>query len=441
MAIKLYGSLGSDTTQRVLACLYEKEVDFELVIVDTVTGEHKTPQFLARNPFGEVPALEDDHVTLFESRAITQYIAHKYADKGTNLIMEDPSKLAIQTVWMDVENQRFDLPFTKLLDIAMQGTRSQEAGCEYEKMMFNVLDVYEARLKKSNYLGGDSFTMADLHHLPGVHFLRATKVKGWFQGRPHVRAWAANILSRPAWVKVAAIPLFHFCTKVSALQSITKRLAAATTSYNNNMTVKIYGFIGSNAVFRALACLYEKDVDFEFVTVKMHLREHKSPAYLAMSPFGQVPAFVDGDITLFESRAITQYIARKYTDQGTELIMKDPIKLAIQTVWMEVENQKFDRATWKRMQIAAGRIPGGPGVVAEYEKKLSEVLDVYEKRLTESKYLGGDTFTLADLHHIPNIDFLYDTRVKMLFEARPHVRAWAAGLLSRPAWLKVMSMS
>lgn len=49
MAIKLYGSLGSDTTQRVLACLYEKEVDFELVIVDTVTGEHKTPQFLERN--------------------------------------------------------------------------------------------------------------------------------------------------------------------------------------------------------------------------------------------------------------------------------------------------------------------------------------------------------------------------------------------------------
>ncbi|GKB73752.1 glutathione S-transferase-like protein [Tanacetum coccineum] len=233
-----------------------------------------------------------------------------------------------------------------------------------------------------------------------------------------------------------------------ALQSITtitsnlsKRLAAATTSYNNNMTVKIYGFIGSNAVFRALACLYEKDVDFEFVTVKMRLREHKSPAYLAMSPFGQVPAFVDGDITLFESRAITQYIARKYADQGTELIMKDPIKLAIQTVWMEVENQKFDRATWKLMQIAMGRIPGPPGVVADYEKQLSEVLDVYEKRLTESKYLGGDTFTLADLHHIPNIDFLYDTRVKRLFEARPHVRAWAAGLLSRPAWLKVMAMS
>ncbi|GJX27109.1 glutathione S-transferase-like protein [Tanacetum coccineum] len=119
--------------------------------------------------------------------------------------MEDPSKLAIQTVWMDVENQRFDLPFMKLLEIAMQGTHSQEAGHEYEKAMFNVLDVYEARLKKSNYLGGDSFNMADLYHLPGVHFLRATKVKGWFQGRPHVRDWSANILSRPAWVKVAAI--------------------------------------------------------------------------------------------------------------------------------------------------------------------------------------------------------------------------------------------
>ncbi|XP_071719018.1 glutathione S-transferase APIC-like [Rutidosis leptorrhynchoides] len=203
MAIKLYAHAGSDATQRVLACLYEKEVDFELVTIDTSSGQHKTPQFLARSPFGEVPALEDGAVTLFESRAITQYIANKYAGTGTDLILTDQNKLAIQTVWMDVENQRFDLPFSKLLEMKTQGNNIS-GGQEFEKKMMNVLDVYESRLTESKYLGGDSFTLADLHHQPGMHFLRSTKVKGWFQGRPHVRAWAADILSRPAWVRVAA---------------------------------------------------------------------------------------------------------------------------------------------------------------------------------------------------------------------------------------------
>lgn len=206
------------------------------------------------------------------------------------------------------------------------------------------------------------------------------------------------------------------------------------------MAVKLYGFVGSNATFRALASLYEKDVEFELVTVNMGAMEHRRPRFLARNPFGQVPALEDGDVTLFESRAITQYIARKYADKGTELIMNDPLKMAIQTVWMEVENQKFDPVSWKLMEIAMHRVRGGEEVVAELEKKLSDVLDVYETRLTESRYLGGDSFTLADLHHTPNVYYLMMTRSKRLFDARPHVRAWAADLLSRPAWLKVTSM-
>ncbi|KAL8192026.1 hypothetical protein R6Q57_028147 [Mikania cordata] len=73
MALKLYGSVNSEATQRVQACLHEKEVDFEFTTVNTAAGEHKTPRFLARNPFGEVPALEDGDVTLFGNRLIEHY--------------------------------------------------------------------------------------------------------------------------------------------------------------------------------------------------------------------------------------------------------------------------------------------------------------------------------------------------------------------------------
>ncbi|KAJ0808269.1 putative glutathione transferase [Helianthus annuus] len=59
MAMKLYGAVGSTATLRVKACLAEKEIDYEFVTINMSNKEHKTPEFLSRNPFGQVPALED----------------------------------------------------------------------------------------------------------------------------------------------------------------------------------------------------------------------------------------------------------------------------------------------------------------------------------------------------------------------------------------------
>ncbi|XP_076920467.1 glutathione S-transferase PARB-like [Bidens hawaiensis] len=210
------------------------------------------------------------------------------------------------------------------------------------------------------------------------------------------------------------------------------------------MTIKLHGLIRSPPALRAMVALFEKDLDFEFVPVEFATREQKTPQFLALNPFGQVPVFEDGDFKLFESRAITKYVAEAYADIGTSLVFKDSKKSAIQTVWMEVEGQKFDptstRLTWELHFKQIFGLTTDEAVVTEFEKKLADLLDVYEHRLTESKYLGGDSFTLADLHHMPNMHILMGTRVRSLFDARPRVSEWASDILSRPAWVKVTSM-
>ncbi|KAI3783297.1 hypothetical protein L1987_42374 [Smallanthus sonchifolius] len=65
--------------------------------------------------------------------------------------------------------------------------------------------------------------------------------------------------------------------------------------------VKVYGPPLSTAVSRVLVCLLEKDVPFQLVPVSMAKMEHKKPDYIKMQPFGQVPAFQDDDITLFDN--------------------------------------------------------------------------------------------------------------------------------------------
>ncbi|MED6198394.1 hypothetical protein PIB30_065936 [Stylosanthes scabra] len=164
-----------------------------------------------------------------------------------------------------------------------------------------------------------------------------------------------------------------------------------------------------------------------------------------MKPFGLVPALEDGDLKLFESRAITKYIAHEYADKGTQLIVtNDSKKMAIINVWLEVESQQYEQTAskllWELHYKSLFGIPTDPKAVEEYEAKFSVVLGIYEKRLSESKYLAGDSFTLADLHHLPSLHFLMPTRVKKLVESLPRVSAWVADITARPSWSKVTSM-
>ncbi|KAL7198921.1 hypothetical protein ACSBR2_021252 [Camellia fascicularis] len=209
-------------------------------------------------------------------------------------------------------------------------------------------------------------------------------------------------------------------------------------------TVKVHGSVFSTASQRVLVCLHEKELDFEFVPVDMSSGDHKKPPFLSLNPFGQVPAFEEGDLKLFESRAITQYISHTNPNKGNQLICQDPKKMAIMSVWMEVEAHQFDppssKLAWEQAIKPMFGMTTDVAVVEENEAKLAKVLDIYEARLAQSKYMGGDCFTLVDLHHLPNIQYLMGTQSKKLFDSRPCVSAWCSDILARPTWLKVVAM-
>lgn len=111
---------------------------------------------------------------------------------------------------------------------------------------------------------------------------------------------------------------------------------------------------------------------------------------------------------------------------------------------MEVEAHHFDTAASPlAFELVFKPLFGmvtDPAAVEANEAKLAKVLDVYEARLAQSKYLGGDNFTLADLHHLPNLSYLMESQVKKLFTSRPHVSAWCDDIMARPAWSKVVAM-
>lgn len=210
---------------------------------------------------------------------------------------------------------------------------------------------------------------------------------------------------------------------------------------------KLHGIVGSTNANRVVAVLNELDLDYELVTVDLLTGAHKNPDYLAFNPFGQLPAFEDGDIKLFESRAIARYLAANYRGSGPDLLKSgNKAESAAVEVWLEVESQDFNPPASLlvfELLIKYLLFKKGPdeAVVQAQEEKLGKVLDIYEKRLSESKYLAGDEFTLADLNHAPYLYALSKTTHAGLVTSRPHVSAWWDEISGRPAWKKIVATS
>ncbi|XP_024992889.1 glutathione S-transferase F9-like [Cynara cardunculus var. scolymus] len=207
MVVKVYGP-DYASPKRVMVCLLEKEIEFETVPVDLITGENRSPEFMKLQPFGSLPVIQDGDYTLFESRAIIRYYAEKYKSQGTNLLGKTIEDQGLVQQWLEVEAHNYHPPLNNLvLHILFSSVlgfrRDEQVIKESEEKLGKVLDVYEDRLSKSRYLAGDFFSLADLSHLPFTSYLVGGVGKEYMiKERKHVSGWWDEISSRPSWQKV-----------------------------------------------------------------------------------------------------------------------------------------------------------------------------------------------------------------------------------------------
>jgi glutathione S-transferase len=209
MVLKLYGNPLSTCTQRVATVLHEKNVPFEIVSIDLSKGEHKRPEYLAKQPFGQVPYIDDDGFILYESRGISRYISTKYANQGNKLVPTDLKEYGLFEQAASTETYHFDVYASRAvfegLFKARMGLQTDEAALKSNLATLDAkLDVYEGILSKQKYLAGDEITLADIFHLPYGSMLYSIN-QGYLlekAERPHVNRWWKDITSRPSWQAV-----------------------------------------------------------------------------------------------------------------------------------------------------------------------------------------------------------------------------------------------
>jgi glutathione S-transferase len=203
--MKVYGHPMSTCTRKVLTTLAEKGVDAEFQLVDIMQGAGHQPDHLARQPWGQVPVLEeDDGWQLIESRAIIRHLDATLP--GAALTPKDARTHAKMEQWISIEAANFTPGVMKILYQLLFGKmRGQEPNMalvdEGRAAVRKTVAVMEKELADKEHLVGD-FTLADICFMPYIEYLFMVGEGALITDSPNTGAWWKRISERPSWQKV-----------------------------------------------------------------------------------------------------------------------------------------------------------------------------------------------------------------------------------------------
>ena len=201
--MKLYTSHRAPNPRRVRWVMAEKGIeDVEVIEVDILTGEHKTPEYRARVGVPHVPALElDDGSTISESVAICRYLEALYPEP--NLFGRDPRELAVIEMW--TRRCEFYLANPIMLSVrhshpalaALEAVQLPQLA-EYNRVAAEkFMKTLDRRLADHEFLAVDRFTIADVVAVVGLDFARLIKYRPP-EELTHLARWLAECRARPA---------------------------------------------------------------------------------------------------------------------------------------------------------------------------------------------------------------------------------------------------
>src|SRR5688572_8846588 len=97
------------------------------------------------------------------------------------------------------------------------------------------------------------------------------------------------------------------------VQTVARGAARIHHERRNKKMITLYDFKSSPNCQRVKVVLEEKKLPYETIPVDLRKKEQKTPEYLKINPYGKVPSLADGDVVLYESCIINEYLEDKYS--------------------------------------------------------------------------------------------------------------------------------
>ena len=199
--------------------------------------------------------------------------------------------------------------------------------------------------------------------------------------------------------------------------------------------LRIYGIARTRA-FRALWMAKEVGLDYEHLPIEIGDAGARSPEFLAINPNGRLPVIVDNGFVLFESLAITLYLAKKYSNGNLyPSTLEGEAKAWQWSLWAVTE---VDRGVniWSLHAVRLPPAERDPVKRNEALKVLAAPFKVLDAAVAEQKYLLGNDFTVADL----NVAAVVSRAIDMDLSAVSNLKAWLTRCLERPAAREALAL-
>ena len=200
MTIRLHRFALSGHAHRAELMLSLLGLPFESVDVDLPGGAHKTPAFLAMNPFGQVPVIEDGAATIADSNAILVYLATRYDPSGRWLPRDALGAAAVQR-WLSVAaGELVNGPSLARIEVLFQRPRDPQR----HRQAARLFELMEAHLAGQEWLAGGAPTIADI----ALYTYTAHAPEGGvsLQPYPKLRQWLVRIEALPGFVGMRRSP-------------------------------------------------------------------------------------------------------------------------------------------------------------------------------------------------------------------------------------------
>ena len=204
--LKLWGRLNSINVQKAVLALEELGLAYERTDAGLQFGINRTPEYLAMNPNGLVPTLDDDGFVLWESNAIVRYLCAKHS--AGKLWPEDLKVRADADRWMDWQtatlSSAMGAGFMGLVRLPPE-KRNPEAIADSLAKTTKLVGMLDAHLAGRDCIAGAEYGMADIVLAPIMH--------RWFNmpcdraAAPNAERWYAKLMHRPACARVLTLPI------------------------------------------------------------------------------------------------------------------------------------------------------------------------------------------------------------------------------------------
>ena len=207
MALKIYAFPLSPRSFKVLWAANHLGLDYELKLVDFTKNAQNEPAYLAINPNGRAPAIDDGGYVLWESNAILEYLASLKPDAGP-LPQDTRGRLEVSK-WLYWESAHWDqacaiFAFERVVKrLFARGPADPAEIAKGEQQFARVGKVLDGVLQKTRYIAGEKLTLADLSI--GAAMCIAGDAQFPLEPFRAVQRWQADIASLPSWSKASAL--------------------------------------------------------------------------------------------------------------------------------------------------------------------------------------------------------------------------------------------